>query len=91
MQNYPQNTFVSHRIDSALGARHHQAWVQGVALRVFLRLSSLIHVRPYTLDLQGALIDGGVNTNGIVFSRLGGRGQTLDFPTFSIPERYIFK
>lgn len=70
MQNY---TLVSHRIDSALGARHDQAWVQSVTLSVFVHLSSLIHVGSHTLDLHVAHSDGGFNANSIVFNGLGDR------------------
>lgn len=82
---------MSYRIDCTLSARHHQTWVQSVTLSIFIHLSSLIHVCPDTLDGHGAQIDIGVNANSIIFSGLGGGCQTLDFPTFSIPERYNYK
>lgn len=67
------HVFVSHRIDSTLGARHDQTWVQSVTLSVFVHLSSLIHVCPQTLDIHGAYSDAGFNANCVVFNGLGGR------------------
>lgn len=62
----------SHRIITTLSARHDQAWVQSVTLRLLVLLPRLVHMCSHTLDPLVSDSDCGLYANGIVLDGLGG-------------------